>query len=159
MGAVDTSQQVKVRFLLPHPEVQFSIAESRRLCAECWQLRLESLTIYCDLNLTIVAFGHANRDNERIRKRCCLIAVNGYRSIWRMLSRERRAKIQPIALLAKLDQLRTAITSLLGDKVWPTNEAPKIAITTPANRIPIPPTARSPREDSFEDLTSRLIPK
>jgi DNA-binding CsgD family transcriptional regulator len=153
VAVVSISQSPEVHFLPSRPETQ--LAHARRLRAESHQFWLESLTIYCDLNLTMVAFGHANRDNERIRKLCGLTAVDAYRSIWRRLSKERRIEVQPMGLLAKLDQLRTAIIGLLGDKPWPTNPAPNMAITTPASRISIPTTARGPREGPFEDLTGR----
>jgi DNA-binding NarL/FixJ family response regulator len=81
--------------------------------------------------------------------------VSGYRSIWRTLSKERRIEIQPVGLLAKLDQLRAAIVGLLGDDAWPSKIAPKLAVTTPADCIPIPIPARGVRGDPFGDLTCR----
>jgi DNA-binding CsgD family transcriptional regulator len=113
------------------------------------------LTVQGDLSLAIAAFGHANRDNQRIRQSCCAAALNGYRGIWRTLSRERRIVTQPSELLAKLGQLRTALINLLGDEGWPTDQVPKIAPTVPARTTRPPKDPKHQQEQSFEDLTSR----
>jgi DNA-binding NarL/FixJ family response regulator len=81
--------------------------------------------------------------------------LNGYRSIWKVLSKERRIVTQPSELLAKLDQLRAAVINLLGDEGWPTNQVPKMALAIPARTVVVPSDSKHQWELPFEELTDR----